>query len=254
MAQDELQADQTLVEHLGELRYRLLMAIYGIVPAFALCWWQSDWIFEFVRRPIVPFLKDGGLIYTGILDKFMAYLQLSLLASVLLTCPWWLYQVWAFVAPGLYKKEKKFALSFLFFGSGLFLSGAAFVYTVVYPAAFGFLLQFGGEADRPMITIDNYLSFFVSTTLVFGVCFELPLILAILGMLGIIDQNFLRTKRRYAVVVLATVSAVITPPDLLSMLFLLVPMMILYEIGILVVGMLQPKALEDQSSNSVTET
>jgi sec-independent protein translocase protein TatC len=241
MANPDLEADQTVVEHLGELRTRLLLAIYGFIIGFALCWWKSDLLFDFIRQPIVPYLREGGLVFTGVLDKFTAHLKISMLGAIVITCPWWLYQVWAFIAPGLYKKEKKFGVLFMFFGSLLFLSGASFVYYIVYPAAFKFLLNFGGTTDVPMITIDSYLGFFLSTTLIFGACFELPLVLALLGMLGVIDQSFLRKNRRYAVVVLATLSAVITPPDLMSMMFLLVPMMGLYEIGILVVGILAPK-------------
>jgi sec-independent protein translocase protein TatC len=241
VALDQQGVDQTVIEHLTELRTRLILAVYGLVIGFGLCWWKSELLFDFIRRPIVPFLSTGGLVFTGILDKFMAHLQIALLGAVILSCPWWLYQVWAFVAPGLYKKEKKFAVLFMFCGTFLFLLGAAFVYFLVYPMAFKFLLNFGGDADKPMITIDAYLSFFINTTLIFGGCFELPLILAILGLIGIIDQKFLRSKRRYAVVVLAAVSAIITPPDLLSMLSLLGPLLVLYEVGIIAVGLLQPK-------------
>ncbi|MEQ1876037.1 MAG: twin-arginine translocase subunit TatC [Bdellovibrionia bacterium] len=234
-------ADQTIVEHLGELRTRLLLSVYGLIPAFALCWWQIDNIFEYISRPIKPFLPDHKFIIVAPMDMFVAYLQVALVVGVVLTCPWWLYQVWCFVAPGLYRKEKKFATLFLLFGTLLFITGIGFAYFLVFPMAFKFLLTFGAENATPTITVDNYLSFFVSTTLVFGVCFELPLILAILGMLGIIDRPFLVKNRRYAVVVLATVSAVVTPPDLLSMMSLLIPLMFLYELGAIVVGILAPK-------------
>src|SRR4051812_30299237 len=100
--------DQTIIEHLTELRTRLILAVYGLVVGFGLCWWKSELLFDFMRKPIVPFLTSGGLVFTGILDKFMAHLQIAMLGAVMLTAPWWLYQVWAFVAPGLYRKEKKF--------------------------------------------------------------------------------------------------------------------------------------------------
>ncbi len=142
MSPEEISADQTVVEHLTELRTRLIQSVYDLIVGFGLCWWKSELLFDFIRKPIVPFLKEGGLVFTGVLDKFTAHLQIALLGGVILTCPWWLYQLWSFVAPGLYRKEKKFAVLFLFCGTSLFLAGAAFVYFVVYPMAFGFLLHF----------------------------------------------------------------------------------------------------------------
>jgi sec-independent protein translocase protein TatC len=186
-------------------------------------------------------LPQGGLVYTGIVDKFTAHIKVSIMAGVILTSPLWFYQVWMFVAPGLYRGEKKYAFLFLFSGVGLFITGVLFVYFVVFPFAFEFLFHFGGSTDKPMITIEEYLSFFVLTTLMFGTCFEMPLILTILGMMGLVNAKFLREKRRFAVVILAVISAIITPPDLLSMLFMLGPMLLLYEISILLVAQVEKK-------------
>ena len=169
------------------------------------------------------------------MDKFMAHLKVSFLASIILTCPLWLSQVWLFVAPGLYANEKKYVIGFIGFGSILFLTGVSFVYFVVYPTAFGFLMSFGGETDVAMISISEYLSFFTTTTLVFGAAFEMPLLLTVLGMMGIIDHHFLSKMRRYALVLLAALSAMVTPPDVLSMILMLIPMVILYEISVLLV-------------------
>ncbi len=232
---------QGLVDHLTELRVRIVRVLWILILGTGIAWAYSDHIFAVIRHPIQQYLPSGGLVYTGIMDKFLAYVQISVLSGLILTCPLWLYQVWGFVAPGLYKNEKKYAIGFLTFGTVMFLTGVCFVYFVVYPSAFHYLLNFGGTDDKPMITIDAYLSFFITTTLVFGAAFELPLILVLLGMAGIIDQKFLREKRRYAVVALAVVSAVITPPDLVSMLFLLVPLVLLYEISILIIGVMGPK-------------
>lgn len=235
---------QTLVDHLSELRVRVVKALWGIVIAFAGCYGFSDKLMDIIRRPIQPYLKDegGGLVFLGVMDKFLAHLKISLLGAIILSCPWWLYQVWQFVAPGLYEKEKRYAISFIAFGTVLFLSGVAFAYFLVYPAAFEFLLGFGGSVDKPMITLAEYLSFFVTTTLIFGASFELPLIIVILGVLGVVDAKFLRSKRRYAIVVLAIVSAVLTPPDAVSMFMLLVPLYVLYEISIFLVQALAKKA------------
>ncbi len=229
--------NQSLVEHLTELRIRVTRALFGVAVGFLASYSFSDQLMEVIRHPIKPFLSTdgGGLVFLGVMDLFLAHLKISLLAGVILSCPWWLYQTWKFIAPGLYESERKYAVGFIFFGSVLFCLGVLFAYFLVYPAAFNFLLNFGHTADKPMITLDLYLSFFVTTTLVFGAAFELPLIITILGILGIVDEKLLRSKRRYAIVVLATVSAVVTPPDALSMFMLLIPLVLLYELSIFLV-------------------
>lgn len=246
----EHEPQQSLVDHLTELRNRLIRALLAIaIGAFA-SWNYSEQIFDFIRQPIMPYLPEGGLVFTGMMDKFMAHLKLSILSGFILTCPIWLYQVWAFVAPGLYKNERGYAVSFLSFGSVLFISGAAFVYFLVYPMAFDYLMNFGGATDKPMITIDSYVSFFFTTTLIFGLAFELPLVLVILAMVGLIDQSFLRKNRRYAIVLLSVICAVITPPDLISMIMLFMPMMLLYEGSIWIIMLISKKNLAEQEKVS----
>lgn len=155
--------NQTLVEHLTELRTRIIYVFLGVFVGFLASWMFSERIFDIVRVPIEPYLPTGGLVFTAPMDKFMAHIKVSLLSGVILSSPYWIYQIWKFIAPGLYQNEKKFGYFFIFFGSTLFLTGAAFVYYVVYPMAFKFLMTFGGEADKPMITINEYLSFFTTT-------------------------------------------------------------------------------------------
>ena len=240
------QKTQSLYEHLADLRVCLIHCAYILIIATAICYGFSEKIFNFIRTPIAPYLPNGGLIYTGPLDKFMAHIKLSFVCGVLIACPLWLYQVWKFVAPGLYSKEKKYALGFVGSGSVLFVLGAAFSYYVVLPMAFHFLMTFGGDVDKPMISIDQYLGFFTQMCLMFGVAFELPLIISILGMLGIVSQKFLQEKRRYAVMILAIISAVLSPPDLMSMVMMLVPMLALYEIGVFMVGLFEKKRAQNE--------
>lgn len=230
------QDDYTLVEHLTELRDRLIKALIAVGIFSIIAWNFSDFFFSIVRAPILPYLPQNGLVFTAPMDKFMAHLKVAFLSGVVMACPVWIYQFWMFVAPGLYKKEKKYGVSFIFFGTFLFLVGVTFVYFVVYPLAFDFLLNFGGETDQAMITINDYLSFFMTTTLVFGLAFELPLILTILGMMGIVSKALLIALRRYAVIVMCVLSAVITPPDVMSMILLVLPLCLLYEISIVLVG------------------
>lgn len=228
-----------LLDHLTELRTRLIKIAYIVFIGSLVCWFYSEYIFNFVRMPIEPYLPAGGLIYTGVVDKFTAHIKVALMAGTILTSPFWFYQIWLFVAPGLYRNEKKYAAMFLGSAVSLFLVGVTFVYKLVFPMAFKFLFSFGGTVDKPMITIEEYLSFFTLTSVLFGICFELPLIITVLGWFGIVNATFLRAQRRYAIVILAVISAVVTPPDALSMLFLLVPLVFLYEVSILVVGRIE---------------
>ncbi len=233
-----------LIDHLTELRSRLIWSLIGLFVGFLACWGFSDIIFDIIRKPISPHLstETGGLVFTAPMDKFLAHIKVSFLASVVVTCPFWIYQVWMFVAPGLYKNEKKAALAFIFLGSALFITGVLFVYYVVFPLAFQFLMGFGGETDVPMITIGDYLSFFITATLVFGLAFEMPLILLILGTMGVVNAEMLSSRRRYAIVLLAILSAMATPPDMISMFLMLAPMLLLYELSILLVRFTAAKA------------
>ncbi len=235
-------ANLNLTDHLKDLRDCIIRSAIIILLGFLASWAYSEQIFDIVRKPIQPFV--GGLVFTGVMDKFIAHMKISLLSGIIITCPLWLYQIWRFVKPGLYQKEKKAIVAFLATGTFLFLTGVAFVYFIVFPFAFDFLMSFAGNTDSPMITIDEYLSFFITTTLMFGAVFELPLALTLLGMLGIIDAQFLRSSRRYALVVIAVVSAVITPPDILSMVFIMIPLQILYELSIFSVAFFGKKTDE----------
>lgn len=228
-----------LISHLEELRKRIFFSMIFIAIAFCVCWYFSSDLFNIIRAPIAPYLGNsgGGLVFTGVMDKFMAHLKVAFLAAIVVSCPVWIYQAWKFVAPGLYANEKKYGAWFIISGSLLFITGVVFVYFFVYPATFDFLMNFGGDVDKPLITISDYVSFFILTTLMFGLVFELPLVIVLLGMLGIVDAAFLRAKRRYAMVLLAVVAAVATPtPDALSMMIMFAPLAILYEVSIFFVA------------------
>ncbi|MEQ1666306.1 MAG: twin-arginine translocase subunit TatC [Bdellovibrionales bacterium] len=232
----------SLVDHLSELRYRVTRAAYGILVGMVACWGFSERIFNFIREPIPKYLFGGGLVYTAPMDKFMAHIKISFAMGLLLSAPFWLFQLWSFIAPALYKKEKNIATGFIFFGSLQFVLGMAFSYFIVLPMAFQFLMTFGGDIDKPMITIDHYLGFVTQTAIVFGLCFQMPVIISFLGLIGVVRQKFLKEKRRSAVVAIAAISAVAAPPDALSMVLLLVPMWFLYEISIIIVGFLEKRS------------
>jgi sec-independent protein translocase protein TatC len=241
----ETEQAQSLTDHLTELRDRLVKSIWAIALCSVAAWFFKKQIFLFLSAPIEGGLKEGSLVYTGPVDMFVVYIKIAVVTGVAASCPVWLYQIWRFVAPGLYSHEKKYSVAFIFSGTALFLIGVSFAYYLVLPTGLHFLLDLQPDPAttkiRAMIDITKYLSFLTTTALVFGLAFELPLALVLLGLMGIIDQKFLREKRRFAIVVLAAVSAVVTPPDALSMMMLLVPLYFLYELSIIVVGLLVRK-------------
>lgn len=238
---------QSLVEHLGELRIRLIRAAFAIIIASVISYAYSEQIFNWIRGPILPHLKNMGLVFTAPMDKFMAHIKVALFTGILSSSPFWFYQIWQFIAPGLYKQERRYAMAFISSAVVLFLMGVGICYFAVLPVTFEFLLGFGGSVDQPMITIGEYISFFTTIHLAFGLAFELPLILVVLGMLGVVSQSFLRDKRRYAVVILSVFAAVVTPsPDAVTMLLMLVPLVVLYEVAVILVGAFERKNQQHQ--------
>ncbi len=233
--------NMSLISHLSDLRVVVVNILWGLVIGFFIAYQFTEPIFDIIRHPIAPYLPQGGLVFTGPIDKFFAHIRIAFFSGFVISSPWWLYQIWRFVSPGLYKKEKQGAFYFILIGTLLFLTGVLFTYFGVFPMAFKFLMSYGGDIDKPMITIDQYLGFFVWTSLSFGAAFEMPLILVTLGLFGIVTKNFLSSNRRYAISILAVLSAVITPPDIVSMLLMLTPMWFLYEISIIMVGFFETR-------------
>lgn len=233
--------EQNLTEHLSDLRSFFIRSAIILSLGFLACWFYVDELFEFVRMPIVGFLPNKSLVFISPTEKFLSYIKVTFLSSVFFSIPFLLYQLWVFIAPALYKKEKKFMLAFLFIGNFLFVLGVGFVYFVVFPNAFEFLLNFGSSTDQAMISIAEYLSFFFIMFLVFGLAFEMPLVFSILAIMGLVSSKFLKSSRRYAIVILAVASAILTPPDIFSMVFMLLPLLCLYEVSIFFVNVLEKK-------------
>jgi len=235
----------TLIEHLAELRVRLTQSAYSIVIGTCLAWGISDYLFNIIRKPIQPYLPNGGLVFTSPIDKFMAHIKLAVVAGLVFSAPFWLYQVWKFISPALYKNEKKYAAGFILSGTIQFILGVLFSYFIVLPMAFKFLMTFGGDVDKPMITIDHYMGFFTQTAIVFGLTFEMPVIISFLGLTGLVSHRFLKENRKYAVVGITVISAIAAPPDALSMILLMVPLWVMYEISIIVVGLFEKKKAKE---------
>lgn len=226
----------SLTDHLRELRSRLIKICLAVLAGCLLSWFFGSWILDFIRRPIAPFLTstEGQLIVLNPLEKFLSYLKVCLFAGVFISCPYWLFQIWRFVAPGLYESERHWGRIFIGAGSVLFFCGGAFVYFIVYPLAFRFLIHFGGSGELPFISLKEYLSFFIRTSLVFAFVFELPLLLSLLIKVNVLTVEQLRAGRRYAIILIAILSALITPPDVVSMLLMMAPLYLLFELSLFI--------------------
>ena len=225
-----------LSAHLRELRARLIKICLAVGVGCLICWFFGSRILDFIKEPITPFLTgtEGELVVLSPLEKFLSYLKVCLFAGVFVSCPYWLFQIWKFTAPGLYEHEKRWSGVFIGVGSLLFFSGGAFVYFVVYPLAFKFLITFGDSGEIPLISLKEYLSFFMQTTLVFAFVFEMPLLLAVLIKINLLSVEQLAAGRRYAVLAIAVISALVTPPDVISMLLMMAPLYLLFKLSLFI--------------------
>ena len=235
--EDELAGtEQPFVQHRFEVRDRLLKAMYGIVAILAtlLFYPGPSRLYDWLAMPLVKALPEGSkMIAVGVVSPFLVPIKVSVLAAVALSLPWILYQIWAFVAPGLYKHEKKLVLPLVAASTVLFYTGAAFCYFFVFGQAFPAIQKMAPISVSVSPDIEAYLDFVITMFIAFGVAFEVPIVVVILARMGIVTVAQLKSFRTYFVVAAAAVSALVTPPDPVSMVALLVPMYLLYEIGIL---------------------
>jgi sec-independent protein translocase protein TatC len=240
----------SFIDHLGELRRRLLWSLLAVGILFVPAYYFSNELFEFLMKPLIENLPEGStLIFTRPAEGFTTYLKVSFFAALFLAVPFMLYQAWRFIAPALYKEEKQIVIPFIFFGSLFFGLGAAFCYYIASPPAFNFLLnEYSSEYVKAFPTISEALSFFMALIFGFGLVFEFPLIIFILARIGIVTSKLLREKRKYAVVVSAMIAAILTPTtDAISMMLMFVPIIIFYELGILVAWLFGKKKKEDDA-------
>jgi len=245
-----------LIEHLTELRSRLIYCVIALVIAIIVCYIFAADIYGILTKPLVDAMEERGqnanLIYTALQEAFFTYLKLAGWGGIFLSFPIIAIQLWKFIAPGLYQHEQKAFLPFLLATPVLFFLGASLVYFLIMPNAISFFLDFQspdqGMPDSGQIQflgkVDQYLSLVMTFILAFGVCFQLPVILTLLGRVGIISCKDLEEKRKYAVVGIALMAAILTPPDPISQVGLAIPVYILYEISILMVRIVERKRAE----------
>ena len=239
--------------HIAELRSRLIkiVIIYFLFFFLAFVFWKD--IFQWMSEPLLEALelkKDSKIIFTGLAEPFFTAVKISLFAGLFMALPFILYQIWAFIAPGLYEHEKKLVIPFVFWGTVMFVAGAAFAYYVVFPVGFKMLITFGGSEFTAMPRMSEYVSFFGKLMLGFGIAFEMPVVTYFLAKLGLVTDQTLKDFARYAIVIIFILAAILTPPDLFSQLAMAAPLLILYGISILIAKMVNPEKEEENSKEN----
>ena len=248
---DENEKKSSFIEHLTELRSRLVKSIVYLFAFFIVCYFFAENIYSFLVAPYADAVKDDGLnrrmIFTALHETFITYLKVAFFAAMFVTSPIILTQIWKFVAPGLYKNEKKALLPYLIATPTLFLFGGMLVYYLIMPLAIKFFLTFETSAQLSNLPIqleakvNEYLSLIMRLIFAFGISFQLPVLLSLLARVGFIDSEYLKKRRKYVIVIIFAVAAILTPPDPITQIGLGIPLLILYELSILSVSLIEKK-------------
>lgn len=240
----------SLFDHLAELRTRLISSIISVVVLFLIFLLLSEQLVTFLRVPLEQALPDtaAALHFTSPMEVFLANLKISFLTAIVFACPVWLYHFWRFIEPGLLKEERKYIFPFMLASIALFLLGVLFCYYVILPLALEFLISIGLKVGTPIITVADYVSLLVILIFSFGLIFETPLILVLLGILDLVDARSLREYRKIVLVGVVLLAAFLTPPDPVSQIGLAVPIYLMYELSIIILATLK------KSDNHKTST
>lgn len=255
-AEDGGEARMGLLDHLNELRSRLVRAAIAVGIGFGICWAFVDPLFSILVNPLISILPEGTHAqYTTLPEAFFARMQIAFVAGMFLASPAIFYQIWAFVAPGLYDEEKKYIIPIAFFSAVFFVVGALFCYFVVFPFAFNFFISYSTPEIVITPKISDYLSFVLKLLIAFGLIFEMPIFTLFLARLGILTASMMRRARKYAIVAIFIVAAILTPPDVVSQLLMACPMLLLYEasIGVAVIFSRKPAKKADETGENAHE-
>jgi sec-independent protein translocase protein TatC len=243
------------ISHLTELRKRLIQSFIFLIIFFIGCYFFAEHLYGFLVEPYAKAVKNDGterrLIFTALQETFLTYLKVSFFAAFFVTCPFILMQIWKFIAPGLYKHEKMAIVPYLVLTPILFFLGGMLVYYLIMPLAIKFFLSFessGLTTGLPIqleAKVNEYLSLVMKLIFAFGISFQLPVVLSVLARVGIVDAKFLKERRKYVVVIIFTVAALLTPPDPITQIGLAIPLLILYELSIFYVNIIEKKNNKD---------
>ena len=247
--------DGSFISHLAELRKRLIQSFVFLIIFFIGCYFFAEHLYGFLVEPYAKAVKNDGterrLIFTALQETFLTYLKVSFFAAFFVTCPFILMQIWKFIAPGLYKHEKIAIVPYLILTPILFFLGGMLVYYLIMPLAIKFFLSFessGLTTGLPIqleAKVNEYLSLVMKLIFAFGISFQLPVVLSLLARVGLVDSKFLKERRKYVVVIIFTVAALLTPPDPITQIGLAIPLLILYELSIFSVNIIEKKNIKD---------
>jgi sec-independent protein translocase protein TatC len=254
-AQDEMPT-MGFLDHLEELRRRLIYSLIAVAVGFFACWRYAERIYEVMQRPIIEALQKNGisekLVYLNPTEPFNLYLKVGLMAGLFVASPFVLYQVWLFISPGLYRNEKRYILPFMVSTVGLFLAGGYFGYKLVLPQALVFLIGYGKEF-QPMITLGEYSGLFLTIIIGLGAIFEMPILVFFLALMGIVTAGWMWRNLRYSILVIFIIAAILTPTtDILNMCLFAAPMVALYVVSIGVAWIVHPKQRKKRAEKKNT--
>jgi sec-independent protein translocase protein TatC len=240
MPEDE---KKPFMSHLEELRSRLIVCAVAVAAAFFITYFFSERLFRILVAPLIKVMPEGEkLVFTSLPEMFMVYLKVALIAAVLLAAPVIFYEMWLFVAPGLYQKEKRFMIPFVVTSSILFVGGALFGYFIVFPFGFQFFIGYNNELVKALPSVGQYFSFSIKLLFAFGIIFELPVVIFFLTRMGLVTPEYLAKKRKYAILFAFIIGAILTPPDVFTQFLMAVPLIVLFELGIIVSKLARKKA------------
>ena len=231
-----------ITDHIEELRWRLIKCVIAVGVGFVATYAFKERIFEFLVAPLARVLPENShLIYTSLPEAFITYLKVAFFSGLVLSAPVIFYQLWKFIMPGLYENERRYVLPFMIVATLFFVTGVSFAYYVVFPYGFQFFLGFQTDSIAAMPAMKEYLGFVMKLMLAFGITFELPVIMFFLAKMGIVGPQVLKKNRKYAILIVFVVAAILTPPDVISQTLLAIPLLILYEVSIWVTHFVRKK-------------
>jgi sec-independent protein translocase protein TatC len=241
----ENEEKQPFMGHLEELRKRLIVCAIAVGVGFVISYLFSEKLFQLLVSPLIEVMPAGErLIFTNLPEMFLTYLKVAFIAGAMLASPVIFYELWLFIAPGLYQKEKKLVIPFVIASTILFVGGSLFGYFVVFPFGFRFFMGFSNEFVQALPSVKQYFAFSSRLLFAFGMVFELPVVIFFLARIGLVTADFLKRKRKYAILMTFVAGAILTPPDVITQVFMAVPLIILYEISIVVAKIAERKGKE----------